>query len=131
MKILSILFLCSHILFSQVVIVTNKNSDIDSLSQEYIQYLYLAKTTKVDNIKIKPLLSKEKVLHKLFINNILNKTTSQYNSYWARLVFTGRKSISKKLDHNEIIKSLDNLNTIAYVKKNKLQENWKIIYEKD
>ena len=131
MKILSILFLCSHILFSQVVIVTNKNSDIDSLSQEYIQYLYLAKTTKVDNIKIKPLLSKEKVLHKLFINNILNKTTSQYNSYWAGLVFTGRKSISKKLDHNEIIKSLDNLNTIAYVKKNKLQEKWKIIYEKD
>lgn len=131
MKILSILFLSSHILFAQVVIVTNKNSDIDSLSHEYIQYLYLAKTTKVDNIKIKPLLSKDKVLHTLFINNILNKTTSQYNSYWARLVFTGRKSISKKLDHNEIIKSLDNLNTIAYVKKNKLQENWKIIYEKE
>lgn len=129
MKLLLTILFTSCISLAEIVVVTNENSTIDTLPKELIQYLYLAKVTQIENIKILPLLSKDNKLHKEFVNTILNKTLSQYNSYWARLVFTGRKSISKKLDNKHIEEQLQYLNTIAYVEKSKVKKGWKIVFE--
>jgi len=129
MKLILFLFIFTSIIQAKIVIVTNKNSDISSLSKESIKYLYLAKVNKINNIKIKPLLSKNKELHKRFINNIIDKDILQYSSYWARLVFTGREPIPRRLSSEEIKQKLNEKNTIIYIDKKNINKNWKIIYE--
>ena len=129
MKLILFLFIFTSIIQAKIVIVTNKNSDISSLSKESIKYLYLAKVNKINNIKIKPLLSKNKDLHKRFINNIIDKDILQYSSYWARLVFTGREPIPRRLSTTEIKQKLNEKNTIIYIDKKNINKNWKIIYE--
>lgn len=129
MKVILLLLLAACFLNAQIVVVTNKNSQLNSIPKEIIQYLYLAKIDKIDKLKIEPVLSDDKNLHNEFCNHILCKSESQYNSYWARLVFTGRKNIAKRLDWSGIVKKLQELNTIAYIEKKDLREEWKIIYE--
>ena len=131
MKFIVSLLLAIHLLSAQIVVVTNKNSQLNLLQKEIVQYLYLAKTDKVESLKVKPILSDDKNLHGEFCNTILSKSESEYNSYWARLVFTGRKPIEKRLEWNEVVKKLQELNTIAYIEKKDLREEWKIIYEEN
>lgn len=131
MKIILLLLLGIYLLNAQIVVVTNKNSQLNSIPKEIVQYIYLAKIDKIESVKVEPILSDDKILHDEFCNNILSKSESQYNSYWARLVFTGRKPISKRLDWQELVKKLQNPNTIAYIDKKDLRNEWKIIYEEN
>ncbi len=131
MKIIFSLLLLVCFIDAQIVVVTNKNSQINSIPKEIVQYLYLAKIDKVESLKVKPILSDDKNLHSEFCNSILCKSESQYNSYWARLVFTGRKPIAKRLEWQEIVTKLQELNTIAYIEKKDLREEWKVIYEEN
>lgn len=114
---------------AEIIIVTNKNSDINRLSHEAVKYLYLSKVNKIDNIIIMPLLSKDDSLHKRFVKEILDKNIQQYSSYWARLVFTGRAAIPRKLSKKQIKLRLNEKNTIIYIDKKNMNKNWKIIYE--
>ncbi|ABB44613.1 conserved hypothetical protein [Sulfurimonas denitrificans DSM 1251] len=131
MKIIFSLLFSIYLLSAQLVVVTNKNSELNTIPKEIIQYIYLAKIDKVEDIKVKPIISDDKNLHSKFCNTILCKSESQYNSYWARLVFTGRKPIAKRLGWQEVISKLKELNTIAYIDKKDLREEWKIIYEEN
>lgn len=129
-KLFLILFLLTTLVQAEIVIVTNKKSDITSLSKESIKYLYLAKTNKINNIKIKALLSEDRIIHERFVNNILDKEISQYSSYWARLVFTGREPIPRRLTMQQIEEKLNEKNTIIYIDKKIINKKWKIVYEK-
>lgn len=131
MKTVLLLLLNIYFLNAQIVVVTNKNSQINSMPKELVQYIYLAKIDKIANIRVEPILSNDEKLHNQFCNTVLQKSESQYNSYWARLVFTGRKSISKRLDWQELVKKLQEVNTIAYINKENLTNEWKIIYEEN
>jgi hypothetical protein len=128
--ILLFLLILTPAIHSQMVIVCNKKSNIKTLSKESIRYLYLAKVNKINNVKIQPLLSKDKELHERFVNTILDKDILQYSSYWARLVFTGRKPIPRRLNYEEIDEKLNELNTIIYIDKKNVKKDWKIIYER-
>lgn len=129
MKVFILLLLSLTFLNAKIIVVTNKNSQIRQTKKEIIQYVFLAKINKIGDTKIVPLLSNDNELHKQFCKDVLCKSESQYNSYWARLVFTGRKSISKRLTQEEIIKRLQDLNTVAYIDKKDLKDDWKVIYE--
>ncbi|MDD2653118.1 MAG: hypothetical protein PHX44_08735 [Sulfurimonas sp.] len=131
MKIIFSLLLFVCFIDAKVVVVTNKKSQLNAIPKEIVQYLYLAKTDKVESVKVKPILSDDKNLHDEFCNTILCKSESQYNSYWARLVFTGRKPIAKRLEWGEMVKKLQEPNTIAYIDKKDLRKEWKVIYEEN
>jgi len=131
MKFTLIILLCvlTSLVKAKIILVTNNKSDINQLSKESIKYLYLAKVNKINDIRIKPLLSEDKDLHERFINSILDKDIQQYSSYWARLVFTGRKAIPRRLNFKQIKQKLNEKNTIIYIDKKDMNKNWKIIYE--
>jgi len=130
-KTFLLLLLSIYNLNAQIVVVTNKNSQIDTISKEMIQYIYLAKTDTINGIKIKPILSNNENLHNEFCNTVLYKSEFQYNSYWTRLVFTGRKPISERLEWKDIVEKLKELNTIVYIDKKNVTGEWKIIYEEN
>ncbi|PLY15457.1 hypothetical protein CVO_03215 [Sulfurimonas sp. CVO] len=131
MKTFLLLLFSIYSLNAQIVVVTNKNSQIDTISKEIIQYIYLAKTDTIDGVKVKPILSNNENLHNEFCNTVLCKSEFQYNSYWARLVFTGREPISKRLEWEDIVNKLKEVNTIVYINKKNIRDEWKIIYEEN
>lgn len=131
MKRFIILVLMALTLDAKIVVVANKNSPLSYLPKEVVQYLYLAKINEYAQIRIEPLVSKDDNLHNQFCDKILCKTASQYNSYWARLVFTGKKPIAKRYELEDIIKKLQNPNTIAYIDKKDLKDEWKIVHEEN
>ena len=128
MKIILFLLIGISFLTAEIVIVTNKNSQIESLSKEMVQYLYLSKTDKIEETKVEALLCEDEELHKNFCQNILGKSESQYNSYRARLLFSGKKSITKKLEFADVVKKLQEPNTVAYIDRKDVRAEWKIIY---
>lgn len=129
MKIFFFLLFLLGLLQAQIVVVTQSDSEITKLPKEILQYLYLGKIDMIEGIRVRALLSKDKKLHGDFCNKILNKSTSQYNSYWARLVFTGKKFMAKRLTPKEIQAEMQEPNTIAYIKREDLQKGWRILYE--
>lgn len=131
MKRFIILVLMALTLDAKIVVVANKNSPLSYLPKEVVQYLYLAKINEYDQIRIEPIVSKDEELHNQFCDKILCKTVSQYNSYWARLVFTGKKPIAKRYELEDVIKKLQNPDTIAYIDKKDLKDEWKIVYEEN
>lgn len=131
MKRFIILVFMALSLDAKIVVVANKNSPLSALSKEIVQYLYLAKINEYNNLHIEPILSKDDELHNQFCNKILCKTMSQYNSYWARLVFTGKKPMAKRYELQDIAKKLQNRNAIAYIDKKDLKDEWKIVYEEN
>ncbi|OIP55485.1 MAG: hypothetical protein AUK54_03865 [Helicobacteraceae bacterium CG2_30_36_10] len=129
MKIFFFLFFLLGFLQAQIVVVTKNDSKIKKLQKEILQYLYLGKVDTIEGVRVRVLLSKDKKLHNDFCNKILDKSTSQYNSYWARLVFTGKKFIAKRLTPKEIQTEMQEPNTITYIKRENLQKGWRILYE--
>ncbi len=128
MKIILFLLLGISFLEAEIVVVTNKNSQIESVSKEIVQYIYLSKIDKIEETKVEALICENEELHKNFCQSVLGKSESQYNSYRARLLFSGKKSISKKLEFKEIVQKLQELNTVAYIQREDLRREWKIIY---
>jgi len=128
MKIILFLLLGISFLEAEIVVVTNKNSQIEGVSKEIVQYIYLSKIDKIEETKVEALICENEELHKIFCKSVLGKSESQYNSYRARLLFTGKKSISKKLKFKEIVQKLQELNTVAYIQREDLRGEWKIIY---
>lgn len=129
MKFLFFLLFLFSVLQAQMVVVTKSDSEIQPLAKEVVQYLYLGKIDTIDGVRVHTLLWRDTKLHKEFCNEILDKSESQYNSYWARLVFTGKKSMAKRLSAKEIQEQMQNKNTITYIKKENLQKGWRIVYE--
>ena len=129
MKLIISIFLIFNFLNAELVLVANKHSQISTLKKEEVIYLYLGKTNKIDDIDVKPLLLKDEKIHNEFIKNILNKTPGQFNSYWARMIFTGKKSSFPSIDKSNLEIKLQDLNTVVYIHEKDMSDNWKIVYK--
>lgn len=129
MKILFLLFFLLSFLHAQMLVVTKSDSKITKLPKEILQYLFLGKLDTIDGVRVRVLLSKDRTLHSEFCDVILEKSESQYNSYWARLVFTGKKPMAKRLSAQDIQEQMQKRNTITYIRRSELQKGWRIVYE--
>lgn len=130
MKLLVFFVFLVSFLQAQMVVATHNDSEIQTLQKELVQYLYLGKIESIKGVRVRVLLSKQRELHAQFCKEILGKSESQYNSYWARLVFTGKKSMAKRLSAQEIKEQMEHKNSITYIKKEQLPKGWRIVYEK-
>jgi ABC-type phosphate transport system substrate-binding protein len=74
-----------------IVIIANKNVPDNSLSIEEVKRIFLAKKRLWrDGSKIEFVTLKGCAAHDVFLKSYLEKTPSQYDSYFKNLVFTGK-----------------------------------------
>lgn len=87
---------------AEVVIIANTSLDESSLSRERVQDIFLGKTVQWnDNSKIHPVTLKDDELHREFLKSYINRSPSQWNAYWKRMIFTGRGAPPKQVDSVE------------------------------
>ncbi len=81
------------------VIVANKNVSASSLSKADLQAIFLGEKTRWDDGKpIKIVILDEGAAHKAFLQSVVGKTPSQFDSYWKKLIFTGKAAAPKAFD---------------------------------
>ena len=133
----SYLILCiSCIIFSppllaaDMVIIANKNVPDDSLTKEDIKQIFLGKKKKwKDNSPITVVLAKTGEAHTELLTKYIDRTPSQFNNVWKRLVFTGEAIYPTSFSNDS--KVIDFVSSrkgaIGYVISNHPPNNIKII----
>ena len=86
-----------------VVIIGNKNLPESSLSKTDIQNIFLGKKTKVDSTNITCVILKSGEVHENFLKGYLARTSSQYEQYWKKVVFSGQGKAPKVFETEETL----------------------------
>ncbi len=103
----------------ELVVVVHASNESSSVSQEEVASIFLGKQRELpDGTKVVPLDQMEgKKSRDEFYTKVVNKTANQLNSYWSRLIFTGKGrppfAVSGDAEVLEFISS--NPNMIGYV----------------
>jgi ABC-type phosphate transport system substrate-binding protein len=80
-------------------VIANKGVSVGSLSKSELQAIFLGEKSRWDDGRhIRIAILEEGGVHKSFLQNIVGKTPSQYESYWKKLIFTGKASAPKTFD---------------------------------
>jgi len=83
---------------AEVILISNKSVSASSLSENDVQDIFLGKTAKwPDGSKIHFVTLKGDV-HKDFLKQYIKRTESQYNTYWKKMLFTGKGNRPKEFD---------------------------------
>lgn len=106
-------------------------SNNDALDQEMISKIFLGKTKAFPTTgSAVPLdLADSEAIKEDFQNKVLKKNKSQYNAYWAKLLFTGSGTPPKEIDDQrkmiELIKN--NPNLIGYIDSANVTSDVKVV----
>ena len=73
-----------------VVIIANKSAPVSSINSATVKLIYLGKkNTWSDGSKIVPVALKSGEVHENFLSSHVQKSASQYSSFWKQAIFTG------------------------------------------
>jgi ABC-type phosphate transport system substrate-binding protein len=83
-------------LSAEYFVIANKSVPVSSLSRSEIQAIFLGEKTRWDDGKaIKLFVLSEGAVHKSFLESVVEKSPSQFEIYWKKLVFTGKAAAPK------------------------------------
>ncbi len=100
----AILFAASAAHAEDLIVIANKNVTITSVTRAELQNIFLGKTLKwPDGKRIKMVVLREGGTHKTFLNEMLGKSTSAFDSHWKQVIFTGKGRPPKTADYEEEI----------------------------
>ena len=104
----SVVFMCLSLLiaasgvWAQVVVIANKNVPADSVSADSIKDIYLGNKGSWNNgQKVVFVTLKSGEANDTFMQKYVSKSSSQFNSYWKKMVFTGKGSFPKAFDSDD------------------------------
>ncbi len=118
--------------FADIVVITNKNMPITSLSAEEINRIYLGKTKFLPNgIKVIPVdQASGSSAREKFYTNVIKKSDTEVKSYWSRVIFTGQGYPPIQESDDNAVKDLvsKNPNCMGYVDRSVVDGSVKVVY---
>lgn len=139
LKVSLLILFTINIFAKDIVVICNKELQLDQLQIYDIRNLYLKKIKAVDSIKLTPVDNKK--LQKEFNKRIIKKTPVQVNAYWAKMIFSGKaqpptlltndKEVMVAIEKNDdVIKRVaSDKSVIGYILKQNLNSSVKVLYE--
>jgi ABC-type phosphate transport system substrate-binding protein len=128
--VVSIFSILSYSAFADVVIVVhpNNNSTFDAKS---IKGAFLGKTTKFSNgQRVAPLMQSEgSDVTKIFHEKVMDKTASQFKSYWTKRLFTGKGKPPPEVSNDQAVidKISTNPDAIGFIDSANVSDKVKVI----
>jgi ABC-type phosphate transport system substrate-binding protein len=126
--LLSFIFTCAK---ADVVVVVSATSTVNSLTKNQVSNIFLGKTSSFPNgdkaIAIDQKDGSSEWID--FYKKVSGKSDSQLKSYWATLIFSGRKHPPKQLaDSSEVKKSISsNPSQISYIAEETVDSSVKVV----
>ena len=115
---------------AEIAIVVNPESEMAKASASDITQLFLGKRNEIDGQAARALDQAEgSTIRNEFYNKVVNKTGSQLNAYWSRLIFTGKGMPPDKVDDDvEVIEMVaEEEDVVGYVSPSSVDETVKVI----
>ena len=120
----------SAVLAEDILIICNKNVSQDALSRDELQQIFLGRKTRwSDDQNIRFAVMKSGDIHQDFLKKMLDKTSSQYEAFWKKLIFSGQGKAPVSFATSEEILAYvaATPGAISYVPPNVSQENVKVV----
>jgi hypothetical protein len=127
---LLLISLCSNA--QDLVVVVNKSNNINELSKREVIDIYMGRyVTFPDGESAKPFdLPAESQLKNDFYLKLVNQNERKINSYWARVLFSGRAKPPESVESiTEVLSHLKNTQSaIAYIPESEVTSIVKVVY---
>jgi hypothetical protein len=114
---------------AELVVIANLDSGIEQLSRNDVINIFMARYQKLPSgiiaFPIDLTIKKE-----AFYRELVDKTLAEINSYWARLVFSGRGSPPRQMDvPEEVLQTVsDNRGALGYLDDAEVDDRVRIVY---
>ena len=127
-----ILFFIFSSINADIILISSKDCKTNEYKKSEIKNLFFGISKKISGDRIIPLDRKENEIYEIFLKKFFNKNVSQMNSYWIRMLFTGKRKPPLSLS-NEELKNYPILNNcyISYIIDNEIFNNWKRVVLRD
>lgn len=84
---------------AETLIICHPGVQESTIPQHTLRKIFLGKTTRWDDhSKIHMVVLKDRDEHALFLKRYIRRTSSQWRSYWKKMVFTGKGIMPKSFD---------------------------------
>lgn len=117
-SVLFVTLFASILSHAEIAIIANKSSKLTTTKIADIERVYLGKRKSLTGVSVTPL-NQDKVgeMAKSFNKIVLNKTSKQVQSYWSKLIFTGKGTPPEEfLNDAEVINAVkEDPNAIGYI----------------
>ena len=131
--ILSVALLLALVMTAQagsVIVIANKGVGAASLSKADMQNIFLGRTVMwPDGKKINPVVLKSGGAHESFLNDMLGKNTSQFDTFWKQAIFSGKgrppKSVAGEAEMVQFVSSNDG--AVGYINADTAHSDVKVI----
>ncbi|NRB37410.1 MAG: phosphate ABC transporter substrate-binding protein [Pseudomonadales bacterium] len=127
------LVLASTLSLAGVVVVVSTSNANTELDEKQIYNIYMGKSKSFpDGEKVLPIDQKKGSANReAFRESILQKSSSQLNTYWSRLIFTGKGTPPQESGNASVVKDLvgKNPNLIGYIDSSDVDSSVKVLYE--
>jgi ABC-type phosphate transport system substrate-binding protein len=121
----------SGIAVADIAVIVNPAAGVDAASKEEIARLFLSKTTNIKGVSLTPIDQVEgNKTRDAFYQKVGDKTASQLNAYWSRLIFTGKGQPPDAVsDDAEAIQTVsEDTGSIGYVDAASVNSSVKVIF---
>lgn len=120
---------------ADIVVIVNKDCLIKELTKKQVIDIYMGRTAHFPNgDKAMPIdQQQDSVTRKLFYHHLVDKTVSEINAYWARLLFSGRATPPRSSENSQALINIvkNNKAAIGYVELNDLTDDVKVLIHVD
>lgn len=130
-KILSLVFisLFTFNVFADYSVIVNKSNDAE-LNNDNIGRVFLGRDNSFPNGKSAEAinLADSNNVRQAFDKEVVGRSTSQVNSHWAKVTFTGKGTPPKVMTEQEVLNYVSsNENAIGYVPSNMVNDSVKVV----
>lgn len=117
MLLLSLTIVPASSFAEDVVVIANRSIHEDSMSKGDIEKIFLGKKKYIDNVQLKIVMQRDKEMQSLFLQKFSNKSPSQFDIYYKRLIFSGKGEAPRVVMNNrEMLSFVSNTpGAIGYV----------------
>lgn len=124
----------SQFSYAGLVVIVNAQNPVDSLSKKDVTRIFLGKRkefpSRQEAVPLNHADSTDRAIE--FAQKVLSKSRSQMNSYWSRMIFTGKGQPPKQIEGGdaEVVQQVaNNPKFVSYVNKDAVDASVKVVYE--
>lgn len=128
----ALLLLMPHGSLAEILVVTNANSSLTTLSKNQISDVFLGKVVSLPDGSSPTLIDQpdSSPLREEFYMKVMNRTAAQAKTLWAKLFFTGRGEPPLKGNDDPDVKKLVSSipGAIGYIERSSLDSGLKVLF---
>ena len=125
------LLMASALASAEVVVIVNSASSLSSATADDVAQVFLGKRSEINGVSVVAVDQSEgNAARTVFYDKVVEKSASQLNAYWSRLIFTGKGAPPQQVggDGDVADAVAEDEEAIGYIDSSAVVDGVKVIY---